>query len=524
MDSFFKMVDVQTVLFIYMAVGFFCRKKGIFNDAALDKLTDFVVLITLPCMIFESFHMEFSLESLKQGRGRPHRHRHGRGGLLLGKVLYNRFPYGRRASSSTAPWSPTPALPDCPWSAAYGDKGLFLGSLFIIPTRILMWSAGISLFTKADAKQAVKGAAQPGIIAVEVGLVWMLFQLPLPHFVDTAVDNLGACTSPMAMAWWGHPGRRAPQDRVRPQVLLSGGGAPAPAARRVPRGPAAAGGRSPHRRGKRGAHRHAHRLHHRHPGPEIRGGPSSPQVCVYLDADQPGHRPHFDPVPLMEKGAIPMQQSYDVVIIGGGVVGSAIARELSRYKLRIAVLEKESDVCTQTSGRNTGMLHAGFLYKTGSLKAICAVEGNQEFDQVARELDVPFKRTGKLIVGFTDEHRQRLEQFMARGEANGVKGLELIDRKRMDELDPSAGGNFAMWCPASGILDPFLYTIALAENAVHNGAEYHLNCAFTGETRQADGTHLLHTTRATSHPLGGEQRGAQLRRGQRATGHSRLCH
>lgn len=67
MDSFFKMVDVQTVLFIYMAVGFFCRKKGIFNDAARDKLTDFVVLITLPCMIFESFHMELSLESLKQG-------------------------------------------------------------------------------------------------------------------------------------------------------------------------------------------------------------------------------------------------------------------------------------------------------------------------------------------------------------------------------------------------------------------------------------------------------------------------
>ncbi|MFR2333251.1 MAG: NAD(P)/FAD-dependent oxidoreductase [Flavonifractor plautii] len=80
-----------------------------------------------------------------------------------------------------------------------------------------------------------------------------------------------------------------------------------------------------------------------------------------------------------------------------------------------------------------------------------------------------------------------------------MKGLELIDRKRMDELDPSAGGNFAMWCPASGILDPFLYTIALAENAVHNGAEYHLNCAFTGETRQADGTHLLHTTRGDFH-------------------------
>ena len=98
MDSFFKMVDVQTVLFIYMAVGFFCRKKGIFNDAARDKLTDFVVLITLPCMIFESFHMELSLESLKQG---------GvavliatvmaAAALLLGKVLYNRFPYGEKS-------------------------------------------------------------------------------------------------------------------------------------------------------------------------------------------------------------------------------------------------------------------------------------------------------------------------------------------------------------------------------------------------------------------------------------------
>ena len=173
--------------------------------------------------------------------------------------------------------------------------------------------------------------------------------------------------------------------------------------------------------------------------------------------------------------------------------------EVCANATRIAVLEKESDVCTQTSRRNTGMLHAGFLYKTSSLKAICAVEGNQEFDQVARELDVPFKRTGKLIVSFTDEHRQRLEQFMVRGEANGVKGLELLARKRMDELDPSDGDNFTMWCQASGILDPFLYTIALAENAVHNGAEYHLNCAFTGETRQADGTHLLHTTRGDFH-------------------------
>lgn len=206
MDSFFKMVDAQTVLFIYMAVGFGCRKAGIFNDVARDKLTDFVVFVTLPCMIFESFNMAFSLESLKQGAlalliavGMSCV------ALLLGKVLYNRFPYEEKSILQYGTLVSNSGFAGLPVvSGAYGDEGLFLGSLFIIPTRILMWSAGISLFTRADAKQAVKKVLlNPGIIAVEVGLVRMLFQIPLPHFVDTAVDNLGGCTSPMAMALVG---------------------------------------------------------------------------------------------------------------------------------------------------------------------------------------------------------------------------------------------------------------------------------------------------------------------------------
>lgn len=206
MDSFFKMVDVQTVLFIYMAVGFGCRKAGIFNDVARDKLTDFVVFVTLPCMIFESFNMAFSLESLKQGAlalliavGMSCV------ALLLGKVLYNRFPYEEKSILQYGTLVSNSGFAGLPVvSGAYGDEGLFLGSLFIIPTRILMWSAGISLFTRADAKQAVKKVLlNPGIIAVEVGLVRMLFQISLPHFVDTAVDNLGGCTSPMAMALVG---------------------------------------------------------------------------------------------------------------------------------------------------------------------------------------------------------------------------------------------------------------------------------------------------------------------------------
>lgn len=206
MESFFKMVDVQTVLFIYMAVGFYCRKKGIFNDVARDKLTDFVVFVTLPCMIFESFNMEFSLDALKQGAvaliiatGMSCV------ALLLGKVLYNRFPYEEKSILQYGTLVSNSGFAGLPVvSGAYGDEGLFLGSLFIIPTRILMWSAGISLFTKADFKQAFKKVMlNPGIIAVEVGLIRMILQIPLPHFVDTAVDNLGACTSPMAMALVG---------------------------------------------------------------------------------------------------------------------------------------------------------------------------------------------------------------------------------------------------------------------------------------------------------------------------------
>ena len=206
MDSFYKMVDVQTVLFIYMVVGYYCRKSQIFNDVARDKLTDLVIKITLPCMIFESFNMPFGLDTLKQG-GQALIIATGMAcvALLLGKVLYNGFrpeeksilQYGTLVSNSG--FAGLPVV-----SGAYGDEGLFLGSLFIIPTRILMWSAGISLFTRADAKDAFKKVMlNPAIIAVEIGIVRMVLQIPLPHFVDSAVDNLGACTSPLAMALVG---------------------------------------------------------------------------------------------------------------------------------------------------------------------------------------------------------------------------------------------------------------------------------------------------------------------------------
>lgn len=178
-----------------------------------------------------------------------------------------------------------------------------------------------------------------------------------------------------------------------------------------------------------------------------------------------------------------MKQVYDVIIIGAGVVGCAVAREFARFDLKIGVLEKELDVGCETSSRNTGVLHAGFTYKTGSLKAQCTVEGNAEFDKVAEELDVPFKRTGKVVVGFNENDRQSLLKYKAIGEANGVPGLEMIDKQRLEELDSSAGGEFAMYAPSSGILNPFIYTIALAENAKQNGVDFYFDNEVIGIQR-----------------------------------------
>lgn len=139
--------------------------------------------------------------------------------------------------------------------------------------------------------------------------------------------------------------------------------------------------------------------------------------------------------------------SYDVIVIGAGVVGSAVARELSRYQLKTAVLEKELDVACGNSSRNTGMLHAGFTYKPGSLKAECAVEGNQEFDQVAKELGVPFKRTGKLVVGFTDHDRENILKYKAIGEQNGVQGMRMIDKERSTALTRMQAVSLPCMCP-----------------------------------------------------------------------------
>ncbi len=164
----------------------------------------------------------------------------------------------------------------------------------------------------------------------------------------------------------------------------------------------------------------------------------------------------------------------DVAVIGGGVIGSAIARELSRYDLSVSVLERNPDVVCETSGRNSAVVHGGFAYDTGTLKARLCVEGNRMMDTLSRELGFPFIRCGKVLVGNTDEDMEQLERTMAQGFRNGASGLEIIDGSRLHELVPAVNGAFALFSSRSGILDPFLFTIGLAENAAENGVRYYL--------------------------------------------------
>lgn len=168
----------------------------------------------------------------------------------------------------------------------------------------------------------------------------------------------------------------------------------------------------------------------------------------------------------------------DVLIVGAGVVGCAVARELSRYALRIAVLEKEEDVGAGTSKANSAIVHAGFDAETGSLKARFNVEGCRRMGQLAGELDIPFRRNGSMVVALCEEDIAKLEVLKARGEANGVPALKILSGDEARAMEPALSKEIpaALWAPTAGIVCPFELTQALAENACVNGVEFHLNC------------------------------------------------
>ena len=187
-----------------------------------------------------------------------------------------------------------------------------------------------------------------------------------------------------------------------------------------------------------------------------------------------------------------MDELYDVIVIGAGAVGCAVARELSRYQLRILVLEKEADVAAGASGRNSAVVHAGFNNRPGSRMAELCVEGNKGFEALCRELDVPYKKTGKFVVALDEEDRTTLGRLMENGQANGCPGLRLLGEQELRERVPGVAGIAAMESPETAIFDPFLYTVALAENAAANGAAFRFESEVTG-IRRADGRFFIET-------------------------------
>ena len=167
---------------------------------------------------------------------------------------------------------------------------------------------------------------------------------------------------------------------------------------------------------------------------------------------------------------------YDVIIIGAGVTGSAIARELSRFKLRTAVIDKNSDIGEGTSKANSGIVHAGFDAKPGTLKAKLNVEGSMLMPELTRELGIPFFNNGSLVVALSDEDMTHMRELYERGIKNGVWGLKILTREEALNMEPNLSDDTkgALFAPTGGIICPFRLTGALAESACVNGVEFKL--------------------------------------------------
>ena len=187
---------------------------------------------------------------------------------------------------------------------------------------------------------------------------------------------------------------------------------------------------------------------------------------------------------------------YDVAIIGAGVVGSAIARELSKYQVNACVIEREEDVCNGTSKANSAIIHGGFDATPGTLKAKLNVRGNFLMDELTRDLDIPFKRNGSLVVCTKDQDQSGLEKLLEKGTANGVPDLRIIEREELIAMEPNLSDDVtcALFAPTGGIVCPFNMTIALAENANANGVAFQFNTSVLGFTR-GEGFWTVHTNR-----------------------------
>lgn len=185
---------------------------------------------------------------------------------------------------------------------------------------------------------------------------------------------------------------------------------------------------------------------------------------------------------------------FDTVIVGAGVTGSAIARELSRRQGRFLVLERAGDVCEGTSKANSAIVHAGFDAELGTVKAEMNVKGNEAMGRLAEELDIPFKRVGAYVVCLNEDDMPKLQELYDRGIANGVKGLSILTGDEARQREPNLSDNVyaALFAETSGIICPFELTLGMAESAAKNGVEFRFGVE-VGEIEKDGQGWILHT-------------------------------
>lgn len=167
---------------------------------------------------------------------------------------------------------------------------------------------------------------------------------------------------------------------------------------------------------------------------------------------------------------------YDVLIIGAGVTGASVARRLAKYNLRIGILERENDVAMGASKANSAIVHGGYAEPASELRGRICYPGRKQFAQLNEELNFGFLENGSLVIGFDEVDLQQLKKLYERGVENGLDDMELLTQEEIRVLEPNISPEvkYALYCKGAGVMSPYEYVIALAENAVDNGVELNL--------------------------------------------------
>lgn len=179
---------------------------------------------------------------------------------------------------------------------------------------------------------------------------------------------------------------------------------------------------------------------------------------------------------------------YDVAIIGGGVIGAAVAYELSKYSLSVCVIEKENDIAMGTTKANSGIIHAGYDPEPGTLMARLNVRGSELTEQFCAQSSVPYDKCGSVVVAFDTQDLEHIKKLYARGLENGVKGLRLISKEELNALEPNISSSAvgALFAETGAVVNPWRFCIALAETAAANGCEFLLDSEVTAIEKTGD--------------------------------------